>query len=182
MKQKLILMVVALTFATNGFSQFEIKFNPIGALFGQIPLSAEYILNDNMGVELTVGYYFKKEGDFQNVSKSSGLVTNGLFKYYFNPNKGGDKFYVFPYVRYVTRSFTFTDATSGDIEASYNAFGVGFGLGYKIVANSGLLFDFGLGAGKNFSSDYSYSDPNYSSSVSIPALNIFGRISIGYRF
>jgi hypothetical protein len=182
MKQKLFLLAMLIVFATNGFSQIEVKFNPIGALFGQIPLSTEYILNDNMGIEATLGYYYKKTGDFQDVSKSSGLVTSGLFKYYFSPDKGGDKFYAFPYVRYVTRSFTFNDATYGDIEASYSAFGVGFGLGYKWVADSGILLDFGFGAGKNFTSDYSYSDPNYSSDVSIPGINFLGRISVGYRF
>ena len=181
MKQKLSLLVLAIIFATNGFSQVEVKFNPIGALFGQIPVSVEYILNDNMGAEATFGYYYKKVGDFNDVTKSSGFVTNGLFKYYFNPEKGGDKFYGFPYVRYVTRSFTFTD-NNEEINASYSAFGIGFGLGYKWVADSGILLDFGLGAGKNFSSDYSYSDPNYSTDVSVPSINFMGRISIGYRF
>lgn len=181
MRKKFILFAVALLFSVNSFSQIELKFNPIGALFGTIPVSAEYILNDNMGAELTVGYYFKKSNDFNDVSKSSGLVTNGLFKYYFNPEKGADKFYAFPYIRYVNRSVTFTDGTE-EIKADYSSFGLGFGLGYKWVAESGILLDFGFGAGKNFTSTYTYSDPNYNANITITGINFLGRISLGYRF
>ena len=181
MRKKILTLVSFMVFATYGFSQIEVKINPIGLLFGQIPLSAEYIINDNMGAEITAGYYFKSFGDFTETTNSSGFVTNVLFKYYFKPEDGGDKFYVFPYYRYVSRSWTFTDVTLGEINGTYKSSGIGFGAGYKIVAESGLLFDFGLGVGKNFSSKYSYSDPTYENDISIP-INILGRISIGYRF
>lgn len=119
MKKKILTLSTFMLIAAYGFAQIEVKLNPIGLLFGQIPISGEYLINDDMGAEVTVGYYFKKESGFNDVSKSSGLVSNVLFKYYFNPEKGGDKFYAFPYFRYVSRSFTFTDATNNsEIEST----------------------------------------------------------------
>jgi len=185
MSKKILSLVVIMMVSTLGFSQVEVKINPISALFGQISVSAEYIVKENIGAEATLGYYFKADESFGETSKSSGIVTNFLFKYYFSPSEaGGDKFYVFPYARYAKRTWTFNDAnTNSEIEGSITSIGVGFGAGYKIVAESGLLFDFGLGVGKNFGGTTTYSDSNYSEieEITFP-INVLGRISIGYRF
>jgi len=135
MKKKILTIVAFMLFVTYGFSQIEVKINPIGLLFGQIPLSAEYIINDNIGAEVTAGYYFNNFGDFTETTDSKGFVTNVLFKYYFKPEDGGDKFYVFPYFRYASRSWTFTD-NNQEIKGTYTAIGGGFGAGYKIVAET----------------------------------------------
>lgn len=170
-------------FASYGFSQIEVKTNPIALLFGQIPLSVEYIINENIGAEATIGYYFSNNPSFTETISSSGFTTNFLFKYYFNPEDGGDKFYAFPYIRYVNRNSTIDDPSLGELTATYKAFGLGFGVGFKTVAESGLLFDFGFGVGKNFSAEYTYSDPNYINTNEIDwPINILGRVSIGYRF
>ena len=183
MKKKLLTLGLFMMIAFYSFSQFELKIDPINALFGQIPVSAEYVVAPHIGIEASVGYNFGKDKNYD--TKTSGLVVVGSFKYYFKPDKGGDKFYVFPYVRYVTRKFDITDltSTSGTTTATYTAFGAGFGLGYKIVAESGLLFDIGLGVGKNFTGGYTYSDSQYTESgdFTIP-INVVGRLSIGYRF
>jgi hypothetical protein len=182
MKKKLLTLVMFMMVAFYSFSQFELKFEPISLIFGQVPLSAEYVISKSVGIEGTVGYSFGKDKNFSTSSNSQGLVVNGLFKFYFNPEKGGDKFYAFPYIRNANRKFNFTNNNS-NVEATYKAFGLGFGVGYKIVAESGLLFDIGLGVGKNFSGGYTYSDPTYTSTEDffIP-INVLGRISIGYRF
>lgn len=185
MKMKVLAIGVFMLVAKLGFAQhFEIKTNPIGLLFNSIPLSAEYVINENIGVEATVAYSYSKGDYFEGTSKASGLVTAGLFKYYFKPDDGGDGFYAFPYIRYASRKFTFNDGTTtGDVTATYTAFGAGFGIGYKWVAQSGLLFDLGGGIGKNFSGDFTYDDPTYTQTdnITIPINGIF-RISIGYRF
>lgn len=182
MKKKFSALVLLMMIATLSFSQFELKFEPISLLFGQIPVSAEYVVTEHIGIEATVGYSFGKDKNYSSSTSSSGLVICGLAKYYFKPDKGGDKFYVFPYVRNVNRTFNFTENNT-EYKATYKAFGVGFGFGYKIVAESGLLFDIGLGAGRNFSGGYTYDDPTYSSSEDffIP-INFLGRVSVGYRF
>jgi len=184
MKMKFLAIGVFMLLAKFSFAQnFEVKVNPIGLIFGTIPVSAEYVLNENMGVELTAEYNYNKGSYFDGTTKASGIVVAGLYKYYFKPHDGGDGFYAFPYLRYANRKFTFDDTTYGEVTATYTAFGAGFGLGYKWVAESGLLIDFGAGVGKNFNGSFSYSDPNYSSTddVTIPINGIF-RISLGYRF
>lgn len=183
MKKKLIVLGAFMMIATFSFSQFEVKFNPIGALFGQIPVSAEYVLNDNMGVEASVGYYFKNDALYGTGSTSSRFVGILSYKYYFSPDQGGDKFYVFPYARYKSSKYTF-DYDGEDITGSYTAVGVGFGIGYKWVSDGGILVDLGMGAGKNFSGGWDYSDPTYSTTLDIPVwpINFVSRISIGYRF
>ncbi len=183
MKKRIILVLATFVmFVTNIFSQFELKIDPIFALFGMIPISAEYVIKENIGIEATASYYFKKDNTFSDATKSSGLVTNGLFKFYFSPDKGGDRFYAFPYIRYVKRNVTFID-NSNEINATYTAFGIGFGVGYKWVAEKGILIDCGLGVGRNFSGGYTYSDPSYiNSSADLIPINVMGRLSLGYRF
>jgi hypothetical protein len=182
MKKKLLTLAFFMMMAFYGFSQLELKVDPINALFGQIPVSLEYVITPNIGAEAWVGYSFGKDKNYD--TKTSGVVINGLFKYYFKPDDGGDKFYAFPYVRYVNRKFDFEEAGyTGTITSTYTAFGAGFGAGYKIVAESGLLFDFALGVGKNFKSEYTYSDPTYNTILDLNiSINIIGRISVGYRF
>jgi hypothetical protein len=184
MKKKLMSLGLFMMIAFYSFSQFELKIDPINAIFGQIPVSAEFVASKNIGIEATGAYNFAKDKNYN--TKSTGLVTCGLIKFYFSPKNGGDRFYAFPYVRYVSRKFDFTNTTgigAGTISATYKAFGAGFGIGYKIVAESGLLFDIGFGVGKNFSGKYTYNDPTYSEAgnFTIP-INAIGRMSIGYRF
>lgn len=185
MKKRLLILTTFMLFATYGFSQFEVKTNPLSAMFGTIPVSIEYVAAEKIGLEGTVGYYFKKDDTFSTDSKSSGITGKFLLKFYFSPNKGGDKFYGFPYFRYSSRSSTFYDSsTSTDITATYKAIGAGLGLGYKWVSDGGFLLDFGLGVGKNFSGGFTYSEATYVPTITIPVfpINFVSRISIGYRF
>lgn len=181
MKKVTVLFSLVLLLSTAGFSQIELKFNPIGALFGQIPVSAEYIINPNIGAEATFGYYYRNDNIIAN-SESSRIVTSLLGKYYFNPVVGGDKFYVFPYLRYANNSYVI-QTDGGEVTGQYTAFGVGFGTGYKWVANSNLVFDLGFGLGRNFSGGIEYSDPTYSAGTDLFfPINIIARLSLGYRF
>lgn len=162
-------------FATYGFSQFEVKVNPISALFGTIPLGLEYVIIDNIGAEVTVGYRFG-EG-------TSGLNSKVLFKYYVSPNKGGDKFYIAPYFNYTNYGGTDTDILSSvDYTYKYTAMGAGLALGYKWVTDMGLIIELGGGAGKNFSGGFEYEDPDNSFSTDVFPINFLARVSIGYRF
>jgi hypothetical protein len=58
MKKSLTVLAILLLSATYGFAQFENKVNPISALFGTIPVSAEFVIVDNLGVEESIGYRF----------------------------------------------------------------------------------------------------------------------------
>ncbi|MCF6365170.1 MAG: DUF3575 domain-containing protein [Bacteroidales bacterium] len=175
MKKKLMILGAFMMLATMGFSQFEVKINPISALFGSIPISAEYIVSDNIGAEVAIGYRF---GD-----NTSGLNSKVLFKYYFSPDKGGDKFYTAPYFNYTNYGGSTVDIFgTGSYSYKYTAIGVGLALGYKWVADGGFLADIGFGAGKNFAGGFEYDDPTYTFDTDVFPLNFLTRISIGYRF
>ncbi len=178
MKKKLMILSAFMMFATMGFSQFEVKTNPIGLLFGQIPIAVEYIINDNIGVEVEAGFNFGNstlvDADYV------GIVSIASFKYYFSPKMGADNIYAFPYFRFVNRSLSYNDT---DFTGNQTAIGAGFGLGYKWVSDKGILVDIGLGLGKNFSNEMTSNDPTFTDTdINFISLNGVGRLSIGYRF
>jgi hypothetical protein len=185
MKKATIIVAILVFSAFAGNAQhLELKTNPIGLLFNTVPVSLEYVVNDDIGLEATASYSYSTGDFFEGTSSASGLVMSGLFKYYFSPNKGGDRFYAFPYVRYANRKFTFSNTnTTGNVVATWKAFGAGFGIGYKWVSEKGILLDIGGGLGKNFTGEFTYDDPTYEEeSVDIPSINGIFRISLGYRF
>lgn len=174
-----LLLSVFLLASPKAQAQFEIKTNPLGLIFGSIPLSAEYVLKPNIGLELTGSYTKVSLGSID----WSGTKATFQFKYYFSPDKGGDKFYAFPYLRYVNRSGEDT-YDNEPVTVTNNVFGGGFGLGYKWVAESGLLFDLGFGIGRNLTNTWEASSPDYQEAANLdfPGINFVGRASVGYRF
>ena len=183
MKKKSLLIGMFMILATYSFAQFELKFEPISAIFGRISISSEYVFQENMGVEASFGYSYDAPliFMFDEITDVSGLTFSGAYKFYFNPNKGGDKFYAFPYIRYYKADFTLVD-NSIEYKGDYNTFGFGFGVGWKIVSKSGILFDFNFGVGKNVSGETNF-DPDYTTDADeFSPMNLVGGVSLGYRF
>ena len=119
-----------------GFSQLEVKTNPISLLFNTIPLSIEYIITDNIGFEATAGYYYGHDDACATGTKWTGLNSNLNFKFYFGTDKGGDRFYAFPYFRFVKRNGTYTE-NGDEYFIDQTVIGGGFGAGYKWVSDMG---------------------------------------------
>lgn len=197
MNKRILSAMVLLISAASLSADVEVKFNPIGIIFGQIPVSVEAILGEKgaIGIEAMGSYKYPMDqaafsesdsdsdydSDSQRSSKATGLSATGLVKLYFNPDRGGDGYYFFPYVHYVAYKSEFKDDTYGDIEVNYSAFGAGVGAGWKFVGEPGLLIDVGAGFGRNFISNYEYSDEDYDEEFFFP-FNFIARISVGYRF
>ncbi len=163
---------VALFVVGSAFAQFEVKVNPIGLLFGGLSVSGEYILNDNMGVEASLRFASNTFADV----KTNGFGAGAAYKYYFSPENGADKFYVYGYLNYAGGKGT----SSTDVTLTYSKIAAGFGAGYKWVADSGLLFDIGFGIGRNLNSNWDWSDGG-STSINFP-IDIDGKLAIGWRF
>lgn len=173
MKKRLFATIAAVLFVVGAsFAQIEVKVNPIGLLFGGISASGEYILNDNMGVEASLRLASTTLVDV----KTTGFGAGASYKYYFSPDKGADKFYVYGYLDYVGGKGT--DSASATL--TYSRVAAGFGAGYKWVADSGLLFDIGFGIGRNLSSNWTWSD-GQTTSINFP-LDLNGKLAIGWRF
>lgn len=184
MKKKILSIGVFMIIVTYGFSQFEIKTNPISMLvFGSVPVSAEYVINDNIGTEVTFSYLYQFFGE-----EINGFSGKALLKYYFGPNIGGDRFYGAAYLHFSGFSGEDTDMnpdTYEDVTSTYkyNEMGLGFAIGFKWVSEKGILLDIGGGVGRNFIGGYEYNNPEYPiSKDDFMPINFLGRLSIGYRF
>lgn len=196
--KKIILAVFAVFILGNANAQkkFEIKLNPIGALYGRPYVAGEYIVNDNFGVELNLGIAFgtdpfaqKNNGQKVNQSGFSAKVTG---RFYFNPDEGCDGWYGGVYLRNETYelsdgntstsnnngSLVFSSSKDNNYKQSVAAGGIE--LGKKWLFDSGVLIDFGFGIGRTFSSSKVYSfSKNTDEEL---AIDFTGSFAIGYRF
>ena len=139
MRTSLITLLLVSGFSMLTKAQFEVKLNPVVLLFEGGVVSAEFPLNPNFGAETTLI-----------AVPDGGFGVFGMGKYYFRPRMGIDRFYAGAYV--------------GFLEDLY---GLGFHFGTKMVAQRGLIFEFSIGAGREFNDGGFFP---------------YGKLDIGYRF
>ena len=159
-------------------AQVDVTVNPVGLLFGDFSIGADFALSDNFSIEPQIGFGTGKVSGI----KGTNLAVNGVAKYYFNPNRGADRFYGDVFLRYVNRNWNYDDSSTA---ADYTStrIGLGFGLGYKIVSGGGFVFDIGFGAGRAFVDENKYKDSTGTQeSVDWPLIMFQGKLGIGYRF
>ena len=121
--KKIILFVVCALSIARIAAQTEIKISPIPLLFGAGAISIEQGLAESFGLDLDV---VLAEGFF-------GANLSG--KYYFNPERGIDKFHIGMFLGIIGED---------------NVPGVGFLAGTKLISRKNLLFEVGLGIGRSF--------------------------------
>jgi len=181
--RKLVLLVVAL--ATLGFAnaQFEAKINPLGAMFGKPDISGEYVVSDNFGVELSVGFAFGagyvgfiKIPD----TKQSGFGVKAVGKYYFSPDDGGDGWYMGIYLRQESLQYDYDNTVTSSVDYDRSVFAGGLEVGKKWVFDSGFLVESGFGLGRPFSESRKDSDGN--DIAFDTGLDGYLKFAIGYRF
>ena len=166
--------------AMNLSAQVDVTLNPINALWGKYSLGADITLTDNLSVEPTISYLSLGEDD----GKYTGVPANLFLKYYFNPNNGADRFYADVWLRYVNRKFEY-NAENQDIysDVTQTRFGVGFGVGYKVVSKGGFVFDIGFGTGRAIVDNNKYlNDELQREDFDWPDIMFAGKLGIGYRF
>ena len=178
MKTFKLLALIALfgTFATTkSNAQIDVTLNPIGLLFGDLSAGADFVLGDNFSIEGAIGY---GSGDIGGQDWTN-IPIKAVAKYYLNPDDGADKFYVDAFARFVSRNF---DATDVNGEATWNRFGLGFGLGYKVVGNSGFVFDIGFGVGRTIADKITYKTAGDEYDIDWGNVIFNGKLGVGYRF
>ena len=180
---KLFFSAWALMLCLNVNAQnFEVKINPLGVLFNSPDLSAEYIVNDDIGVQLTLGLEY---GDFalglSDLTKS-GYALRLMGKYYFNPDDGADRFYAGVYLGPRSRSIN-DDINDGfDQGFRQSAFTAGLAIGYKWVGKKGILFEVAIGGGRAFGETITFDDDNFETEVDGFGVDVIGMLAVGYRF
>ncbi len=118
--KKLLLVCALSVYVSQLAAQTDIKLSPIPLLFGYVAASVEQGLSESIGIE----------GDFILIEDFVGGNLSG--KYYFEPEKGIDKFHV------------------GVFVGIQESVGVGFLAGYKLVSRKNVIFEVGLGIGRSF--------------------------------
>ena len=199
MKKLLSTLAFGIVFSIQ--AQFEIKINPIMTALGEADISGEYIINDALGVELSLQPFFGKSYEFSNldgfVGKQSGMGEKLRAKYYYEPSDGGDEQYVSAFVSNLSNSIvrdfesynsnTQTDATYTEtFKQSY--IGIGFEYGYKLHIEPGFVLEFALGVGAYLTNNSKIiidpEDLDHKGYDKKPQLPFFfsGKFGIGYRF
>ena len=178
------LLFVALFFATvmNVQAQTELKINPLGILFSNPELSAEFGVNEHIGVEPSLGISYLKLTLNGNAYKSSGFSYGVNGKYYFGPEKGIDKFYAGIYLRGGASTYRNTSKVSND-NITNNRLGGGMSLGYKWVSSQNIVLDLGTGIGRKVFDNSKNDNGNTNlNEDSISDIDFFFRFGVGYRF
>jgi hypothetical protein len=147
MKHLFVILVfsLSLNIQSTAQTQFEVSTNPIFILVpeaGVIPISVEAIFNDDWGAGIDAA-----------LGSNLGYIYTSA-KHYFNPSKGGDKFYL--------------GAFAGGAGADDIGYGLGFMAGYKWMSQSGVTFELAGGLGRDFTGNIGV----------LP----YGKLNVGYRF
>jgi hypothetical protein len=128
MKKIFILIISLMAIKSATAQSVELKINPIFMPFNLWQINAEFLLNDDIGIE--PGVIFAPEGE--------GAIFSVLGKYYFAPDKGNDKFHIGMFFNYL--------ADDGTDDGP----GLGFYVGYKWLSKRNITFEIGGGLGRNF--------------------------------
>ena len=181
MKKKFLIIVALFSFGFANAQKYEVKVNPLGLFYGKPDLFAEYIVNDNFGVEISLGFAFGKSvgptfSFNENSSErpdQSGFGAKIVGKYYFSPDQGADGWYGGIYFRQESLNLTYSSAFSANnYKTSIFAGGVEFGK--KWVFDTGVLIDISMGTGRAFSEKREF--------VNRPTDNSFVGFELGYDF
>lgn len=168
-------------------AQVDVTAQPLGLLFGIYNFSGDFYVSDNFSVEAVLGFTSRSgtvtdsdTGEDADVDYTSVPVM-AMGKYYFNPRNGADRFYLSAFLRYVNRKVQYSSA-SDNADVTWSRFGVGFGVGTKIVSQKGVVLDLGLGIGRAFVDKISYDNSGDQQEIDWPGLIVLPRLAVGYRF
>ena len=165
------------------YAQVDLTVNPIGLLWGNFSVGADFNVSEKFSVEGSVGFGSRK---FDSANyKWSNIPISVLGKYYFSPDNGCDKFYADAFLLFINRSYKSIDDNNSTFFYNYTQtrFGLGFGLGYKVASKSGLVFDINMGIGRAIVDNTKYEDENgVDTSVDWSDIMFQGKLGVGYRF
>lgn len=184
MKSRILVLSLAMfAFSTVRMNaQIDVTINPLGLLYGGINVGADFALSEEFSIEANVGYNAASESVSGSDAKYTGIPIQAVGKYYFGPDKGADKFYGAAFFRYVNRSYKYDDNTN-NADFKQSRFGVGLGIGYKVVSKKNIVFDIGFGLGRVIADKTTYEDSTGTDEdIDLPGLIVNGKLGVGYRF
>ena len=182
-----ILFISSLFCCTIATGQVDLKINPTGLLFNSPDVSVDYILNEQLSVELLAGVDYGTVFGSGLVTRANRLTKSGLRlrllgKYYFKTDKGGDAWYAGIYAGPKWRTVTPNEDNVTNAGWTQATLTTGIHGGYKFVLNSNIIFDLGLGLGRSFSDRVSSQNSTSGAVIASFGLDSFVRLEMGYRF
>jgi len=134
----------------------ELKLDAGGAVVGNWGIGYEYCINDDMGVNLRIGYFNPDEWLELDDNYTAFTVTAD-YRYYLDFDEGADDFFVGAYLKFRDLSsenyYYLYDPNTGESQtADYSSIDLGFGVsvGWKTVTFRGFLVETYAGVGRYF--------------------------------
>ncbi len=181
MKQKLMMICLFAAFSFNLNAQIDVTIDPLGLLFGSITAGVDYGFSEDLSAEARFGFA-SRDITLGGVEYSgNGFEVKAFGKYYFSPADGCDKWHIGPFIDYNLINL----ASDNEPDVAWTRLGVGLYSGYKWVSGRGVVFDIGLGFGRNFINEFDSDDGQEVDLTDIPFLfdfNVTGKLGVGYRF
>lgn len=182
--KKVLFTCTILIISLGAKAQIDLSINPLGILFSNFDISAEYRASSDIGIELSPGISFHKYDFDGDEWKSNGFNVRLIGKYYFSPEDGCDKWNIGPYIKYGSSVYKYTPDGGSEEKVTSTRFAVGFFTGYKWVSQKNIIFEIGLGLGRAFVNKYESDDEsvNVDDFAAILNLDVTGKLAVGYRF
>ncbi len=201
---------ILLFLASSSFGQLEIKTTPLSLLYLRTNLQIElpvlpkfslemvirkdFLFKGSLGANLYFNEKFRSKfnidgkqllGEKLNITgiaNNIGLSIAG--KYFFHPREAKlDRFYAFGYLKY--RNYWLRDNNLG-IKFKYRRISPGIGLGLKWIFGQHFVFDTGTGMGYSvyhgFSDNIPFTPSINFAAFPLASIDLYSRISLGYRF
>jgi hypothetical protein len=119
MKKLLSFAIFSTLFFVSKAQQVEVKINPVGILFQRYNVSAEYHLNEHIGIDFSPSYYNydnQKKQSSTTIFNKKGTSLQLTYKYYPFPKKVGGQLGYGIYLSGAKSDFTKTFINERGIE------------------------------------------------------------------
>lgn len=186
-----IILLVAIVFSVNAnaqesqktdsesqkvdFKKNELKLNALYLVLGAFDVTYERAINDESSFGTSLTFIIDNNADVNTV-----FAFSPYYRFYFG-KKPVSGFYMEGFSLYesLKRDNTYYDSNNNvyiPVTEKVNALALGIGLGGKWYTKRNVMFEIGMGIGRNISVTTNYDNINYS--------RITGKIaiSVGYRF
>jgi hypothetical protein len=179
--------------STGAFSQLEPKIDALGTIFGTPAIKAEYLINENIGVELSFNFLFGKpllDNTYENAYKQTGGGIKLEPRFYLSPDYDTDGYYLGLFYRNQSLSYYFHENAYDSDRDMYiekediknqKFSSLGLVLGYKYFFDSGIILDYGVGFGR-FLSNSIESSLYEETDTELEDYDYYFSFGVGYRF
>ena len=193
----ILISFVLLLLSPSLKAQHDLDINVLGIFYKNLQLDYEYVVNDQMGVGLSLMYGQNTlDMDIPSGVDYSAFEVVPEFNFYPIPSQGADKLFITVYMKYKSAKWedmsymVNTDEKYYDL--TYGGVAIGFQLGYKLLFRSNFYMQASVGMGRYLFTDWddtgdkklklSEADNNEYHNDFIYEWDVRFALGLGYRF